>query len=172
MSDRFEAEAIIRAAASGAIPAPGDVLLRVQDGWVFANLETGVPSGGGGGGGGGGSVSFAQVIGTIFAAQVPESVVTQHEGALAISFTQLTDQIAAGQVPKAVVFQHLGALLETVDWLISIVTNPVAENRVTRESVLQHLREQIKMLDWLVSVHTSPAPFSAAEKLYLEANYG
>lgn len=39
--NRFEAEAILRAAASGAIPSVGDVLIRVQDGWVFAQAGSG-----------------------------------------------------------------------------------------------------------------------------------
>ncbi len=35
MSSRFEAEEILRAAASGAVPSEGDVLLRTAEGWVF-----------------------------------------------------------------------------------------------------------------------------------------
>lgn len=39
MSDRFAAEALIRAAASGAIPATGEVLIRTDNGWVFGFLD-------------------------------------------------------------------------------------------------------------------------------------
>lgn len=118
MTTRFEAEEIIRAAASGAIPAPGDVLLRVQDGWVFAQLSEGAP-GNGGGGGGAGPVRFIDLIGVIFPAQVPVGVVTQHEGALSISFNQMTDQILDSQVPFTAVLQHVRPALSQLEFLMS-----------------------------------------------------
>lgn len=39
MSELFTAEALIRAAASGAIPATGEVLIRTDTGWVFGLLN-------------------------------------------------------------------------------------------------------------------------------------
>jgi hypothetical protein len=39
VSDRFTAEEILRAAASGQIPAEGQFLVRGADGWLFRALD-------------------------------------------------------------------------------------------------------------------------------------
>lgn len=39
MSERFAAEAVLRAAASGAFPNVGDFLIRAQDGWIFSSFD-------------------------------------------------------------------------------------------------------------------------------------
>lgn len=118
MNTRFEAEALIRAAASGAIPAPGEVLLRTENGWIFSKvtvadfegeIDPDQIS----------SLPFTKITGVIANSQVPLGPVKQHEGDLDISFNQMTDQILAGQVPKDVVFQHLDELLDWIDFLIS-----------------------------------------------------
>ena len=38
MSDRFEAEEILRAACSGLIPLEGQTLIRTIDGWIFGQV--------------------------------------------------------------------------------------------------------------------------------------
>lgn len=121
MSTRFEAEAILRAAASGAIPEPGDVILRTNEGWIFGKVSIGefegeidpdqISS-----------LPFTKITGVIANGQVPLGPVKQHEGDLAISFDQMTDQILESQVPKDVVFQHLGEVLKWIDFLIAVAT--------------------------------------------------
>lgn len=101
MSDRFEAEALLRAACSGQVPGDGDLLVRGPDGWFFGRI--GAPSaqppaivapppgspGGGAPPGGGGGATFADISGVAFARQIIESVVTQHEAALEIGAIQV-----------------------------------------------------------------------------------
>lgn len=118
MSTRFEAEAILRAAASGDFPSPGDTLIRTQNGWIFGKVSIGefegeidpdqISS-----------LPFTKITGFIATGQVPEGVVTQHEDALSISFEQMTDQVLAGQVPRDVVLQHLGEILDWIEFLIA-----------------------------------------------------
>lgn len=123
MADRFEAEAILRTAASGQIPSVGDVLIRTESGWIFGKVSIGVLEGivdpdqiS--------SLPFTKITGVILPGQVPEAVVTQHEGALQISFTQMTDEIFDAQVPRSAVFQHLDEVFEWLDFLIArAVTN-------------------------------------------------
>lgn len=76
MSTRFEAEAIIRAAASGDFPAPGEVLLRVQDGWVFGKLNVG------------------DLDGEIDPDQIDS-----------LPFTKITGQAAKGQLPSTIAYE-------------------------------------------------------------------
>jgi hypothetical protein len=115
MSDRFSAEALIRAAASGAIPAPGDVLLRVEIGWIFSRLDASLLEG---------EIDpdqidtlpFTKITGVILAGQVPLGVVKQHEAALEIAFTQLIGQIADAQVPASAVNQYIQQKEVELDW--------------------------------------------------------
>ncbi len=103
MSDRFEAEALLRAAASGQIPSKGDLLVRGEDGWFFgstagaSNPED--PTDPGEDPGGGGLFSFQQLTDNIFDFQVPESAVTQHEQALVIRAIQITPGFFGGIEP-------------------------------------------------------------------------
>ena len=39
MTERFEAEEVLRSATSGAFPSEGDVLIRVADGWIFGTIS-------------------------------------------------------------------------------------------------------------------------------------
>lgn len=55
-------------------------------------------------------VNFSDLNGQVSDSQVPESAVTQHEGALSVGFSQLTGSIADGQVPESAVTQHEGAI--------------------------------------------------------------
>jgi hypothetical protein len=95
MSDRFAAEALLRAAASGQIPSDGDLLVRGPDGWFFgavgapSNPED--PNGGGGGIGapGAGAASFVQLTDNILDNQATESSVKQHEASLDIGSSQI-----------------------------------------------------------------------------------
>lgn len=118
MSERFQAEALLRAAASGAIPEPGDTLVRTERGWVFA-APTGVIPPGSIGPAQITSLPFTKLTGVIADGQVPESAVTQHEAALSIGFAQLTGQIADGQVPASAVQQHLTEVLDWIDFLLA-----------------------------------------------------
>ncbi|KKM19694.1 hypothetical protein LCGC14_1653000 [marine sediment metagenome] len=121
MSSRFEAEEILRAAASGAFPAEGHVLLRDADGWKFSPVEELEVQ-----------VSLDQIdepiddrgllpsaiayededntfVGTnafVGVTSVPVDTVTDHEAALAIAFAQLTGLIADAQVPESAVVQY------------------------------------------------------------------
>ena len=107
MSDRFDAEAILRAAASGAIPSDGDLLVRGPDGWFFGAVGApSDPTDPGGGAPGGGGNSFTDLVDTALDFQINESSITQHEAALSLLFTQLTDEIADDQVPLSAVKQH------------------------------------------------------------------
>lgn len=95
MSERFAAEALIRAAASGQIPARGDLLVRGVDGWFFGTVaqasEPTEPGGAPGGdpGGGGGAASFTQLVDNILDVQATESSVKQHEASLDIGASQV-----------------------------------------------------------------------------------
>ena len=40
MSERFEAEATLRAACSGLIPLEGQTLIRSKDGWIFGQVSS------------------------------------------------------------------------------------------------------------------------------------
>ncbi len=133
MSERFEAEAILRAAASGAIPAEGNFLIRGPDGWFFG-------TGAEGAGGGPGAASFADLIGDILDFQVPASAVTQHEQLLSLLFTQLTDEIADGQVPESAVTQHEAAL--TI--LFSQIVGEIPIDKVPAAAILQWCDEILK----------------------------
>jgi len=102
VSERFDAEAILRAAASGQIPSDGDLLVRGPDGWFFGRV--GAPSspeepGDGGGGGGGGAVTFSDIAGVAFNRQITESAVKQHEGALDIGALQVFGGIFGSGTP-------------------------------------------------------------------------
>ena len=79
MSDRFDAEKIIRDAASGAIPSLGDILIRTDTGWIFGPINVDdIPDG---------SITpdmieslpFTKILGQIADAQVPASAVLQYE---------------------------------------------------------------------------------------------
>lgn len=95
MSKRFDAEQILREAASGAFPGDGDLLVRGPDGWFFGQVGTpsdpsGDPGEGGEeGGGGGGSASFLQLVDNILDVQATESSVKQHEASLDIGASQI-----------------------------------------------------------------------------------
>ena len=62
MSKRFDAEQLIRDAASGDFPDEGNVLIRGADGWFFGNLED---VGEGGNGDGGGGLTFDDISGIL-----------------------------------------------------------------------------------------------------------
>jgi hypothetical protein len=145
------------------------VLIRVQDGWIFAPPGEGqdptiitpdqIQS-----------LPFTKITGVILAGQVPVGVVTQHQGALSIAFTQLTGQIANSQVPASAVLQHLDDLLMMVDWLISIATHPIERSRITAISVLQHLTEPLDMLEWLVARAVNNRPNTSSNRLFAAEN--
>lgn len=91
---RFEAEAILRAAASGAIPAVGDTLIRVQDGWVFAQ-------------GAGGdddlitpdeiaSLPFSKITGVASRGQLPPEIAYEDEFNLFNQINQFSNQVRRG----------------------------------------------------------------------------
>ncbi len=137
MITRIEAEAIIRAAASGSIPGVGDILIRTDAGWIFSPITfDDIPDG---------SIPpetigfipFTQLFGQIADDQVPESAVTQHEAALSLLFTQLGDQIADGQVPESAVTQHEAAL----DISFTQMTDSIADAQVPESAVLQYEEE-------------------------------
>ena len=95
MSERFDAEAILRHAASGQIPRLGDLLVRGVDGWFFGAVSEAIPPtepgdpGGGAPPGGGGAASFVQLVDNILDNQATESSVKQHEAALEIGAIQV-----------------------------------------------------------------------------------
>ena len=63
MSERFAAEAILRAAASGAFPNVGDFLIRAQDGWIFSAFdEDGI------------TISFDEIEGHLNPGQMPDPI--------------------------------------------------------------------------------------------------
>ncbi len=112
MSDRFTAEEILRAAASGQLPSDGDLLVRGPDGWFFGQIGApsnivapppvpggapGAPSPGGGGGGGGNS--FTDLVDNILDFQATESSVKQHEAALDIGAIQVFGGIFGAGTP-------------------------------------------------------------------------
>lgn len=102
MSDRFDAEAILRAACSGQIPSKDDLLVRGENGWFFGQI--GAPSdptdpGGGTPGGGGGATTFADIAGVAFNRQITESSVKQHEAALDIGAIQVFGGIFGSGTP-------------------------------------------------------------------------
>ncbi len=99
MSKRFEAEELLREAASGAIPAEGDLLVRGPNGWFFGG------AGGGSGGAGGAVASFSDLSGNIFNFQVGTSAVTQHEAALSILFTQIFGIATRVQLPVDIPYE-------------------------------------------------------------------
>ncbi len=97
MSERFDAEALLRAAASGQIPGLGDLLVRGEDGWFFGTVaEASPPSEPGAPGGsepGGGAASFVQLVDNILDVQATESSVKQHEASLDIGASQVFEGI-------------------------------------------------------------------------------
>lgn len=103
MSERFEAEALLRAAASGQIPSDGDLLVRGPDGWFFGSIgapsDPEDPGDGGGGGGGGGAASFVQLSDNILDVQATESSVKQHEASLDIGASQVFNGIFGSATP-------------------------------------------------------------------------
>lgn len=68
MSQRFGAEALIRAAASGAFPVDGDILLRTPNGWVFAQASETTSV-----------IEFTEIIGIVDKSQLPPSVAYEDE---------------------------------------------------------------------------------------------
>ncbi len=107
MSERFAAEALLRAAASGQIPNLGDLLVRGEDGWFFGTVsEASAPTEpggapGGGNGGGGGAASFVQLVDNILDVQATESSVKQHEASLDIGASQVFEGIFGTATPFA-----------------------------------------------------------------------
>jgi hypothetical protein len=106
VSERFDAEAILRAACSGQIPSEDDLLVRGPNGWFFGRVgapsdptEPDDPSGGSPGGGGGGPLSFSDLSGVIFDFQVTESSVKQHEAALDIGAIQVFGGVFGAGTP-------------------------------------------------------------------------
>jgi hypothetical protein len=105
VSERFDAEAILRAAASGQIPSDGDLLVRGPSGWFFG--QVGAPSDptdpdigpAPGAPGGGGASSFVELIDTILDVQATESSVKQHEAALDIGAIQVFGGIFGSNTP-------------------------------------------------------------------------
>ncbi|MGD9631361.1 MAG: hypothetical protein AB7V18_19150 [Pyrinomonadaceae bacterium] len=92
---RFEAEAILRAAASGAIPQVGDTLIRVQNGWVFAQ------------GGGAGSdeplgpeditsLPFSKITGVASRGQLPAEIAYEDEQNFFSQLNQFSGQVRRG----------------------------------------------------------------------------
>jgi len=68
MSTRFEAERILRDAASGAFPAEGDTLLRTADGWIFSNAAGTTTE-----------ITFLEILGVIARGQLPPEVAFEDE---------------------------------------------------------------------------------------------
>ncbi len=111
MSERFDAEAILRAACSGQVPSEDDLLVRGPNGWFFGRVGApsnivapppepgGAPGGDPGGGGGGGAGSFTQLSDNILDFQATESSVKQHEGALDIGANQVFGGIFGTATP-------------------------------------------------------------------------
>lgn len=135
MSDRFEAEQILRAAASDAIPNEGDVLLRFNEGWRFAP-PTESASG----------TDFTDMTGQIGDTQVTLTSVKQFEAFLAIAFTQLTGQIADGQVPASAVLQWCDEILkcEPFNLILARSVGEIADDRISASSILQWVDEILK----------------------------
>lgn len=124
MTTRFEAEEILRAAASFDIPSPGETLIRTEDGWIFGTIDASTLPPASIGPDQITSLPFTKITGQIANGQVPLSAVQQYQAQLLIAFSQLTGQIADGQVPRSAVFQHLGEILANIDFLIArAVTN-------------------------------------------------
>lgn len=135
MSSRFEAEQIIRAAASDAIPNEGDVLLRTNTGWRFAP-PTESSAG----------TDFTDLTGQIGDTQVTLSSVKQFEAFLAIAFTQLTGQIADDQVPASAVLQFCDEILkcEPFNLILARSTGEIADDRIPASAVIQWVDEILK----------------------------
>ncbi len=62
MITRFEAEALLRAAASGAIPLVGDILVRTEDGWIFSSTEGEI------------TITFQEIDGRVGPGQMPDPI--------------------------------------------------------------------------------------------------
>lgn len=107
MSERFDAEALLRAAASGQIPELGDLLVRGEQGWFFGTVSEAIPPSEPGGapgqppGGGGGTASFVQLVDNILDVQATESSVKQHEASLDIGASQVFEGIFGTATPFA-----------------------------------------------------------------------
>lgn len=93
--NRFEAEAILRAAASGSIPAVGDVLIRIQDGWIF-----GKPSSSGSGGpitpDQITSLPFTKITGIASRGQLPAEIAYEDEINIFLQINTFQNQVRRG----------------------------------------------------------------------------
>lgn len=93
--NRFEAEAVLRAAASGAIPAVGDVLIRVQDGWIFGQVNSS---------GSGGpitpdqitSLPFSKITGIAGRGQLPAEIAYEDEVNIFLQVNTFQNQVRRG----------------------------------------------------------------------------
>lgn len=95
MSDRFTAEALIRAAASGAIPSTGEVLIRTDDGWVFGFLDFDA-IGGELDPGQIDTVPFTKVTGIAVRGQLPEEIAYEDEVNIFVLSNNFQGQVRRG----------------------------------------------------------------------------
>lgn len=139
MTDRFVAEEILRAAASGAIPSTGMALIRDDDGWRFQQVSEAVSEGPD-------PLSFSDISGFLGINQITLSAVKQFEADLDIAFTQLTGKIANGQVPASAVTQYCDEILkcEPFNMMLARSIGAIADDRIRASSILQYVGEILK----------------------------
>ncbi len=139
MTERFDAEEILRAAASGAIPATGVALVRADDGWVFKQVSEAATEGGT-------PLAFSDISGFLGINQITLAAVQQFESDLNIAFIQLTGQIANGQVPASAVTQYCDEILKCApfDMMLARSIGAIDDDRIRASAVLQYVGEILK----------------------------
>jgi len=139
MTDRFDAEELLRAAASGDIPETGEALVRDDDGWVFKQVSEAVTEGGT-------PLTFEDIAGFLGINQIKLGAVKQFEADLDIAFTQMVGQIANGQVPASAVTQYCDEILKCAPFNMMLARSigSIADNRIRASAVLQYVGEILK----------------------------
>lgn len=118
--NRFEAEAILRAAASGSIPAVGDVLIRIQDGWIF-----GKPSSSGSGGpitpDQITSLPFSKITGIASRGQLPAEIAYEDEINVFLLINTFQSQVRRGI--RTIFSTDSPYIWQSSDWHLNVNTD-------------------------------------------------